>query len=318
MPRFLSSFLSVPALVLAVVAASAQQSASSATTISIAPAFEHGKGPVIAIDEAHKNTHTFGSPPFRGLVQLLQADGYQVRPFAERISPASLTSVDVLLLSGPGGWLGPDESLSSQEVADLIQWVKGGGSLLLILDHMPAPRNSARLTAALGISRWENGYVAVQLQDSVVSNIIFWRAEFLPAAAPPLGPTGPRGGMGYQGSDAQLAKHAITEGRTPAERVERVATFGGSAFQAPAGAEPLLTLPRQAISQMPPETPGAPPVFTQQTPHASVGEWLQGAVMQLGQGRVALIGETGLFSGGPAADNRKFVLNVMHWLSRLL
>jgi hypothetical protein len=40
--------------------------------------------------------------------------------------------------------------------------------------------------------------------------------------------------------------------------------------------------------------------------------------MKVGQGRVAMFGETGLFSGGPAADNRQFVLNVMHWLSHLL
>jgi hypothetical protein len=40
--------------------------------------------------------------------------------------------------------------------------------------------------------------------------------------------------------------------------------------------------------------------------------------MTVGQGRVAVFGESGLFSGGPAADNRQFVLNVMHWLSRLL
>ena len=318
MSRLLPTCLAAPALVLAVVAAKAQQASSSATTTPTRPAFEHGKGPVIAIDEAHRNTHTFGSPSFRGLVQLLQADGYQVRQFADAISATSLASINVLVLSGPGGWLGPDESLTGTEVAALIQWIQGGGVLLLILDHMPAPRNAARLTAALGINSWHNGYAVVETPDSLVGPIIFWRADFFPPDAPAIGPTGPGGGKGYQGRDAVLAKHAITEGRTPEERVQRVATFEGSAFQPPPGAEALLTMPRRAVSLMPVETPERLPVITAQTPRAPVGRWLQGAVMNLGQGRVALFAETGLFSGGPAADNRKFILNLMHWLSHLL
>jgi hypothetical protein len=310
MSRFLVTWLAAPALVIAVAAAEAQAPTG--------PALELGKGRVIAIDEAHRNTHTFGSAPFRGLVQLLQADGYQVRPFADTISRTSLAPVDVFLLSGPGGWLGPEQSLTDTEVAALIQWIKGGGALLLILDHMPAPRNAARLTAALGISNWHNGYAVVETADSLIGPIIFWRAGFFPPESPAIGTTGPGGGRGYQGPDAILAKHAITEGRTAEERVQRVATFEGSAFQPPPGAEALLTMPRRAVSLMPAETPGGLPVITVQTPRAPVGGWLQGAVMNLGQGRIALFGETGLFSGGPAADNRSFIINLMHWLSHVL
>lgn len=318
MTRLLPTCLVAPTLILAVMAATAQQVPSSATTPLTAPAFQLGKGPVIAIDEAHRNTHTFGSPLLRGLVQLLQADGYQVRPFADTISPTSLAGVDVLLLSGPGGWLGPEESLTDAEALALIQWIKAGGALLLVLDHMPAPRNAARLTAALGITNWHNGYAVVETPDSLMGPILFWRPDFFPPKAPTIGATGPGGGTGYQGPEAVLAKHVITEGRTPQERVQRVATFTGSAFHPPPGAEALLTMPGRAVSLMPPATPGTLPVFTAQTPRVPVGGWLQGAVMTLGQGRVALFAETGLFSGGPAADNRKFVLNVLHWLSRLL
>ena len=310
MTRLLPTCLAAPSLVLAVVAAKAQ--------VPTAAAPDQGKGPVVAIDEAHRNTHTFGSAPFRGLVQLLQAAGYQVRPFTDTISGTSLASINVLLLSGPGGWLGPDKSLTDTEVAALIQWIKGGGALLLILDHMPAPRNAVTLTAALGVGSWHNGYAVVETPDSLIGPIIFWREGFLPPEAPAIGPTGPGGGRGYQGPDAVLAMHAITEGRTPEERVRRVATFQGSAFQLPPGAEALLTMPQRAVSLMPPETPGALPVITAQTPRAPVGGWVQGAVLNLGKGRVALFAETGLFSGGPAADNRRFIHNLMHWLTRLL
>jgi lacto-N-biose phosphorylase-like protein len=283
------------------------------------PAFAAGQGPVVAIDERHHNTHTYATDSFRGLLELLSGDGYRVRPFTDSISSSSLRGVDVLVISGPGGWSGPEESLSTNEVTQLLQWVRQGGSLLLILDHMPAPRHGASFAAALGVGSWHDGYAQVEMPDSrLVSAIVFWRADSYPAGAPAIGPTGPRGGTGYQGADATLAKHPITEGRNADERVRRVATFGGSAFRPPAGATPLLTLPERAVSLTPPLTPNALPDINASTPRTRVGGWLQGAVTNVSKGRVALFGETGLFSGGPAADNRQFVLNVTHWLSGLL
>jgi hypothetical protein len=304
-------------LVLLVASAQAEQTARPNPTPLARPAYESGKGPVVAIDEAHKNTHTFTAPPFRGFVEILQLDGYRPRPFAQGIAGPSLNGIDVLVVSGPGGWDGPDAALSAGEVAALLEWVRGGGSLLLILDHMPGPLNGAKLTAALGVDNWHNGYAMVDIPDSLpVGNIIFWRAESFPGGEPTVAATGPGGGTGYQGADAVLAKHPITEGRSPDERVRRVATFVGSAFQPPSGAEGLLILPRRAIS-LTPKVLGAADVRigAERTP---VGEWLQGAVMKVGRGRVAMFGETGLFSGGPAADNRQFLLNVMHWLSHQL
>jgi hypothetical protein len=298
----------IAAMVLSGLTADAQQT----------PTFAPGKGPIVAIDEAHRNTHTFGTASFRGLVELLQGDGYRVQPLAQALTPSSLTGIDVLVICGPGGWLTPNESLNSAEVADLMQWIRNGGSVLLILDHMPAPKNAERLTAALGVSRWHDGYAVVIQDSALLANIVFWRSDSFPAGAPAVGPTGPSGGRGYQGVDAVLAKHPITDGRTPAERVHRVATFGGSAFQPPSGAEAILTMPKDAVSMTPPPTPGSLPVFTASTPRTPVGGLLQGAVIKLGRGRVALFGEAGLFSGGPAADNRTFVLNVMHWLTGLL
>jgi hypothetical protein len=40
--------------------------------------------------------------------------------------------------------------------------------------------------------------------------------------------------------------------------------------------------------------------------------------MQFGKGRLAIFADNAVVSGGPAGDNRQFVLNVMHWLSRAL
>jgi hypothetical protein len=40
--------------------------------------------------------------------------------------------------------------------------------------------------------------------------------------------------------------------------------------------------------------------------------------MQVGKGRLAVFADNAVVSGGTAGDNRQFVLNVMHWLSRAL
>jgi hypothetical protein len=309
MNKFVPVVILISALALTVASVNAQQVPSPR---SGGPTFERGTGPVIAIDEAHNNAQRSDS---RGLVELLQDDGYRVRRFTEPMTAASLTGVDVLVISNPGGWEEPSASLNEDEVSVVIEWVRGGGSLLLVLDHTPGPRNAARLTGALGVRNWHDGYAMIEMPDSLpVGNIIFWRSGLISATEPAIGSIGPAGGAGYQGMDAVLGDHPITDGRGPDERVRRVATFVGSAFEPPPGAEALLRMPRRAISLTPSETPGALPVFTADTPRTPVGAWLQGAVMRLGEGRVALFGEAGLFSGGPAADNRLFVLNLLRWL----
>lgn len=279
------------------------------------PTFANGTGPVVAIDEAHKNTHTFASPPFRGLVQLLEEDGYRVRPLATKVSEAALAGIDVLLIAQPGGWVGPDESLTEQEVDALLRWIGNGGSLLLVLDHLPAPSNAARLTKALGIT-WDNGYTMVAPPDTApIGPVIFWRADSLSASSPRIGQTGPGGGRGYQGSDAVLANHPVTRGVGSNRQVRRVVTFVGSAFQPPPGADILLRLPRDAVSFKPAVVPNRLPVIDSATARSSVGGWAQGAALRIGKGRAAFFGETGLFSAGPAGDNRAFLLNLFEWLS---
>jgi hypothetical protein len=97
-----------------------------------------------------------------------------------------------------------------------------------------------------------------------------------------------------------------------------VATFSGSAFEALPGGVPLLALPRGAelggITTLPNNTVLGLAKY-QGTPIAG---WLQGAVIEVGQGRLAIFADSAVVSGGTAADNRQFVLNVMHWLSRVL
>jgi hypothetical protein len=304
--------------------ASAQGSAVENQPPIARPAFARDSGPVVAIDEAHRNTHTYGNQ-LQGFVRLLQRDGFRVRPFTSAITPAALDGVNVLVIAQPGGWDGPAASLTESEITDLIGWVRAGGSLLLLLDHMPAPLNAQRLTSAFGVNNWHNGYAMVDVPDSLpASRIRFRQREFIPTDDPLVtltGATGAQGVLTYQGADALLVRHPITEGRGPEEQVRGVMTLVGSAFQPPAGAAPILVLPDRAIS-LTPESPGGSDVRRGSPPRAPVGRWVQGAVQELGRGRVALFGEVGLFSGqwpvhAAASENYKFDLNVIRWLSRV-
>lgn len=303
----------------------AQQNDSANAHPPIArPAYEPNRGPVVAIDEAHKNTHTY-SNQLQGLVRLLRRDGYRVQPFKDQISRGALEDVDVLVIAQPGGWEGPEASLTDLEVSELVAWVRAGGSLLLILDHMPAPANAAKVTSALGVPNWHNGYAMVEIADTLpAGRIVFRQRRFIPEGEAEVIRTGAPGAPGvltYQGVDAILSTHRITEGRGADELVRGVMTFVGSAFQPPAGAQAILTLPLQATSLMP-DAPSAD-VRRGNPPRASVAQWLQGGVFEFGSGRVGLFGEVGLFSGQwpvhPAAsENYKLILNLMHWLTRIL
>ncbi len=287
------------------------------------PAYQTGTGPVVAIDEAHKNTHSYNNQ-LQGLVRLLHRDGYRVRPFAQAISDTSLSRVDVLVIADPGGWEG-DAPLNDSEVRALTTWVRQGGSLLLILDHMPFPLYAARLTTALGISNWHNGYAMVETSDSLPAGRIIFQRPDQPREAGDdvvrIGPPGTPGFATYRGADAVLVAHPISNGRASHEQVRAVMTFVGSAFQPPAGAQALLVMPKRSTSLMPEAISadvrrGNPPRFP-------VGNLVQGAVVPMGKGRVALFGEVGLFSGqwpvhAAASENYKLILNVMHWLTRAL
>ncbi|MDQ3805657.1 MAG: DUF4350 domain-containing protein [Acidobacteriota bacterium] len=271
------------------------------------PAYEEGRGPVVLVDEAHHNFHT-ASGRYRPFAELLRRDGYRVEASKEPFSRESLKRGQILVISNAinernaGDWSLPNPSaFTDAEIAAVREWVRGGGSLLLIADHMPMGGAAQKLGEAFGV-RWSNGFALV--------------------------PGAQGGTLAFTRAAGTLRDHVITRGRSGAERIEQVATFTGSAFQADAGAEPLLVFGKGVVSL----TPQVAWQFTEQTPRVAVEGWYQGAALRFGEGRVALFGEAAMFTAqlaGPnrsrvgmnapqAPQNAQFLLNVMHWLSKKL
>lgn len=271
-----------------------------------APVYKEGRGPVVLLDEAHNNFHTaYGR--YLAFAELLRRDGYRVVPNLSPFTKETLKRGRVLVIANAigernagGNWTLPTPSaFTDEEVEAVRRWVKGGGSLFLIVDHMPMPGAAERLGAAFG-ARWSNGF-AVE-EGSGGTPFVFRR------------------------DDGSLKDDEITRGRSAEERVESVATFTGSAFKIEGGdVRPLLVLGERIVS-LEPQTAWQ---FTPETKRVPVGGWYQGAVLRYGRGRVALFGEAAMFTAqlaGPqrramgmnqpqAAHNPRLLLNVMHWLS---
>jgi hypothetical protein len=265
------------------------------------PAYPGGNGPVILIDEAHNNFHTADGTylPFAGL---LRRDGYAVKRAGEAISKDLLSSASVYVIADaqPPRKSGDPPTFSGEEIQALNDWVKAGGSLFLITDHMPDPGAIAELALSFGIEV-SDGYVM---------------------QGPPPGRPGP---MIFQKSDGSLADHFLTKGRGPDEEVRRVATFAGSAFRGGEGFQPLLILGAGCRSWMPAKYHEFPPG----TPSLDVAGWSQGGVGTFGKGRIAFFAEAAMFTAQAfdngrikagmnhplGKENARLLLNIVHWLS---
>jgi len=303
MPK--GSFLIVIVLLFVTDSALAQVTTdvSYAPTI-LKPAYEMEKGPIVAIDEAHHNYHTADGRD-RPFASLLQRDGYRVTGFGEVFSLESLQEVDVLVISNPlherniMNWSLPTPSaFTEDEVASVHTWVEKGGSLLLIADHMPFPGAAGDLAKSFGVE---------------FSNGSAWAGNWKVGS-----PNAFEFGTG-------LKKCAVTKGRNEQETINKVVTFGGSAFKAQKDAIPFLIFGSGSWSY---ETKRAGRISG--TPRVSIDGWCQGAIMTIGKGRAAIFGEAAMFSAqiygadqepmgmnSPDAEqNHQLLLNVMHWLTR--
>ena len=279
----------------------AQQIVNTDADVSVArPGWATGKGPRVAIDAAHANFHT-ADERYAPFAALLRNDGYRVVANNTPFSAQSLAAFNILVIANAGTPAddGPDEgrsAFSASEIAAVHQWVRRGGSLLLIADHAPFAGAAAALGKAFGI-RFRNGYAMNRANRG--------RDLFL--------------------SQSGLANHPIARGAGRDTAITRVRSFTGSAFEAP-GAKPLLVL-GPGFEMVYPATPFDPQPSDRREPITGL---LQGATLSVGKGRVVVMGEAAMFTaqkimpkgttvgfGAEGAEqNQRFALNLMHWLSR--
>jgi hypothetical protein len=276
--------------------------------------------PKVLFDEAHFNFHTAGAR-YKPFAALLTNDGYRITPNREKFSKASLEGYDILVIVSALG----HASIAAPEAAnpafteaecDVVRdWVRAGGSLLLVIDHEPTGAAAESLARRFGVQVSKKFTIDfsnyVREEGSGPGRLLFTRDNRL------------------------LVNHSITRGRDATERVNRVVVYGGQSLLGPKGSRIFLKLSATArdltaLSEL--EKVPAGQEEKALSLGVSVAGRAHGIFFKFGQGRVMMTGEAGMFTaqlygpkklpfGGlshPEADNRQLALNIMHWLSRLL
>jgi hypothetical protein len=272
------------------------------------PAYKNsGKksGPKVLFDEAHNNFHTT-TGRYKPFADLVTNDGYRVVPNKQEFSARVLQGYRILVISNAlGAPIMSDPSASNAafteaESDSVRDWVRGGGSLLLIADHAPMGSANQVLAKRFDVDMSKMFTVDEQNYDKESGNPGF---------------------IVYTRESGRLADHPVTQGRNDSERVNKVIAFTGQSLKGPANSIAFMKLADTAMDAMP---------GVNTNPVSAAGR-AQGIAMKFGKGRVIILGEAGMLSAQvvgsqrmlfgmnrPGIDNRQLALNIMHWLSGLL
>jgi hypothetical protein len=339
----------VPALIAATAllatATQAQQGPDTTWVPTIARPAYAANGPRVGIDEAHVNFHT-ASGNYRPFATLLRRDGYRVAANTAPFTRESLAAFDVLVIANARGGTGLEAfthpAFTPDECAAVREWVRAGGSLLLIADHTPFGTAAEPLSLQFGVDMSKG-----------------WTFDTAPGTAEEN-----RSFLRYDRENGLLGTHPILQGRDSAERVSRVVSFTGQSLSIPAGADVLLRLSPTAQDRQPPTVDElraqaarrqqladsivaavrargggdsaviATPMRDESAQRfASAAGRAQGLALAFGSGRVVILGEAAMLTAQvvslpgrepmrmgmnvPGHDDQQFALNVLHWLSRL-
>lgn len=254
--------------------------------------------PRVFFDEAHHNFHTTGGR-YKPFADLVANDGYKVSPNGDPFTREDLAGAEVLVIANALGAEGmgqpgaTNSAFTDAECDAVRDWVRDGGSLLLITDHAPFGSAAESLAGRFGVGM-SKGYTS-----------------------DPANSEGGETWLVFNRTNTLLGDHPITAGRDESERVNRVQTFTGQSLKGPADSVAILKLGDSAFD----EGDDGKPV-------KAAGR-SQGLAFPFGKGRVVVLGEAAELSAQligsnrigmnvPGLDNRQLALNVMHWLSGLL
>lgn len=279
--------------------------------VSVATPAYTSNPPRVMFDEGHNNAHRMDGR-YAPFANLLINDGYVLSHYKGTFTADGLRNGNVLVIVNASGGTNPQvfgfnlpflrkgerdaPAFTDAEIQTVVEWVREGGSLLLIADHYPFGSAAASMAAAFGVTM-HGGFVECPNQypnQDDPSSLEFTRGA------------------------GTLLDNAITAGRSLPEKVIIVRSFTGQSLDGPPDAIVFLRIPLTAKEFVPP-----PPNFTEQP----AGD-AQGLALEFGKGRVVVMGEAGMLTaqiegGKPfgmnvAKENRLLALNIMHWLTRLI
>ncbi|HXD31105.1 MAG TPA: hypothetical protein VN643_08310 [Pyrinomonadaceae bacterium] len=263
------------------------------------------KGPAVLFDEAHNNFHT-ATGRYKPFADLITNDGYRITSNKEPFTQKLLQDYRLLVISNALGAVrmadaaAANPAFTEAECDAVRDWVKAGGSLLLIADHAPMGSANQILGKRFGIDMSKMFTIDEPNSDKESNNAGF---------------------IIYTRESGRLVDHPVTRGRNEHERVNKIIAFTGQSLTGPAGSVAFMKLADTAQDTM----GGQNPTFVSAAGRA------QGIAMKYGKGRAIFLAEAAMLSAQvigpqrmpfgmnrPGLDNRQLALNLMHWLSGLL
>ena len=276
--------------------------------------------PRVYFDAGHWNVHT-ADGRYRPFSELIRHDGYEVVTGKGTLTTEKLGGYQVLVIANALGWRGSLQQLvnilhgdrhihvggpafTPEECTSVRDWVRAGGSLLLISDHAPTGEAAAPMAAAFGVKMNNQWTEEPKSHDPETDSWAF---------------------LVFSRENGQLLDHPITRGRNDSERLKRVTTFTGQSLVPPSGSVSILKLSAEARDY--------PFSKSDDNEFRSAANLAQGVALEFGAGRVVVIGEAAVLTSQlarapgrefhfgldwPSSDNRQFALNIMHWLSHAL
>lgn len=204
------------------------------------------------------------------------------------VNPIHESNIDRWELPNPSGF-------SEDEIAEINRWVRNGGSLFLVADHMPFAGAAKDLAASFGF-QFRNGFGMLVKEPNQLDVFSIENERLL---------------------ESPVCGHEIIS----------LTSYTGSAFRYPGQAVPVMVF-KEGDFSLEPEIAWR---FREDTKRVELAGHAQGALMDYGAGKLAIFGEAAMFTAqtitteqgtfkiglnnqGSAPQNLSFLLNVVHWL----
>jgi hypothetical protein len=260
--------------------------------------------PRVLFDEAHNNADNTNNR-YKPFADLIFNDGYHLVVNRQPFTKELLRSFKILIVvNALGGEESEDESAGKpafmvSECDAVSDWLKDGGALLFIADAAPFSSAAEVLAKKLEVDMSKASAVDPANSDKESND---------------------PGIIVYSREKHSLGVNSITNGRSDAERVNRVIVFNGQSLKGPDGSDALLKLADSALDNS-----------SLAEKKSSTAGRAQGIAFRLGKGRVVVLGDSAMLSAQvtgsdnrtfgmniPDTDNKQLALNIMHWLSGIL
>jgi len=286
------------------------QRADMQTDMSVGfPKFDPSTSPNVLFDAGHGNFHEIYTT-YEPFATLLKNDGVLIREHQGLFTENSLNNIDLLIIANAtgseqkGGYM--TGAFSDSEIHVLMDWIRKGGSLLLIADHDPFGSAASDLAKVLGV-----GMDNVWTADPLRLNQEIGRNTWLE----------------YDRENGGLGQHLILQAHSPEFAINRVITFTGQSLSFDSTWTSILQLSNSARNYY--ERSDAKVASEDTSTYFSVPGQSQLIARKYGEGRIAIAGEAAMFTAQEVRvlwktmnagfnyggyDNKKLVLNIIHWL----